>query len=358
MTKKMLPVTIPIVVGYKRYSHFLAVMSNDEKSQAWILNHFIQLYSDKAFDQDIHWLSFYLGDLLMWRHNNNPWLYNQEMEFSLINQWTDLDKFIISCIDKNQYVYINCDYYYVPYSNFYGKVNRRSQLLITGYDLEKNEFTLMDYFNAQYRAVTVSIPALVNAAKQGNSGRALNRSKIVLIELNQVEHYEFNLSLASKLLKDYLYAGNTYERMPLFKKPREHAAFGMAIYADLQQFLDRIQQQSTVHSSLPFHILYEHKKCMRLLYDRLIQSGSIEPSAALADELSLLIEKSLVLRNLYFKLEISEDLHLIGKMKQSVETIKALEISALEKLIALIDGRGSNDLQQDVRDEAPSMNSS
>ncbi|MGG4146495.1 hypothetical protein ABEW34_25645 [Paenibacillus algorifonticola] len=293
----------------------------------------------------------------MWRHNNNPWIYTQEIELSLINQWTDLDKFIISCIDKNQYVYINCDYFYVPYSNFYGKVNRRSQLLITGYDLEKNEFTLMDYFNAQYRAVTVSIPALVHAAKQGIYGQALNRSKIVLIELNQVEHYEFNVSLASKLLKDYLYAGHSYERMPLFTKPRERAAFGMAIYADLQQFLDRIQQQSTVHSSLPFHILYEHKKCIRLLYDFLIKTGRIEPSAALADEFSLLIEKTLVLRNLYFKLEISEDLLLIDKMKQGVETIKALEISALEKLIGLIDGKGSDDLQQEALDEAPSVHS-
>ncbi|WP_341281919.1 hypothetical protein [Paenibacillus sp. FSL H8-0537] len=293
----------------------------------------------------------------MWRHNNNPWVYTQEIELSLINQWMELDKFIISCIDKNQYVYINCDYFYVPYSNFYGKVNRRSQLLITGYDLEKNEFTLMDFFNAQYRAVTISIPALVHAAKQAICGQALNRSKIVLIELNQVEHYEFNVSLASKLLKDYLYAGNSYERMPLFTKPREQAAFGMAIYADLQQFLDRIQQQSTVHSSLPFHILYEHKKCIRLLYDCLIKTGSIEPSAALADEFSLLIEKTLVLRNLYFKLEISEDLLLIGKMKQSVETIKALEISALEKLIGLIDGKASNDLQQEALDEAPSVHS-
>ncbi|SFF39845.1 hypothetical protein SAMN04487969_13354 [Paenibacillus algorifonticola] len=357
MTKKMLPITIPIVVGYKRYSHFLAVMSNDSKSHAWILNHFIQLYTDKPFEKDIHWLSFYLGEPLIWRHNNNPWIYTQEIELSLINQLTPLDEFIISCIDSNQYVYINCDYFYVPYSNFYGKVNRRSQLLITGYDLEKNEFTLMDYFNAQYMAVTISIPALVHAAKQGIYGQALNRSKIVVIELNQVEHYEFNLSLASKLLKDYLYARNSYERMPLFTKPREQAAFGIDIYADLQHFLDRIEQQSTPHSSLPFHILYEHKKCMRLLFDYLIKMGSIEPSAALAEEFSLLVEKTLVLRNLYFKLEISEDLLLIGKMKQGVETIKALEISALEKLIGLIDGVGTDDLKQEALDEASSVHS-
>ncbi len=55
------------------------------------------------------------------------------------------------------------------------------------------------------------------------------------------------------------------------------------------------------------------------------------------NDFSLLVEKTIVLRNLYLKFEISEDHSLINKMRESLESIQALEASALESLIDLIE---------------------
>ncbi|SFF39527.1 hypothetical protein SAMN04487969_13316 [Paenibacillus algorifonticola] len=146
-----------------------------------------------------------------------------------------------------------------------------------------------------------------------------------------------NISLVLKLLTDYLYAKNSYDSMPLFTKPREHASFGVAVYADLNDFLIQIKQNSIQHSSLPFHILYEHKKVLHLLVEYLIKIDCIADSQSMLNDFSLLVEKTIVLRNLYLKFEISEDHSLINKMRESLESIQALEASALESLIDLIE---------------------
>ncbi|WHX47701.1 hypothetical protein QNH46_16320 [Paenibacillus woosongensis] len=340
--RKVLDVERPTVAVYKRYSHFLAIMEKDKEALGWVINHFLQLQTEKPIEEDVHWLSFYTGHNLLARHCNNPFLYIQEIETKLVSSLTDLGQFIINCINNDQFVYINCNSYYIPNSTYYLKHHKRSQILVTGYHLEEGLIYYMDYsLRGHYELLSLPISNFTDAAMQGFVGEPNNRAKILVIEREKDVKYQFNIRLAYNLLSDYLHARNTYERFSVFPKPRDHALFGMGIYSDFSRYIELLGENNTkvYHTVLPYQVLMEHKRCLSLLIQYLTEHSYIEHSDELILAFAKIDEKALILRNTYIKYHLSKDISLKKRLLFHLDEIKNMELDSIPKLIAILEKR-------------------
>ncbi len=47
LTKKVLPVTYPMITTYTQHAHLLSILSNYECTYPWIFSNYIQLYINK-----------------------------------------------------------------------------------------------------------------------------------------------------------------------------------------------------------------------------------------------------------------------------------------------------------------------
>ncbi|GMK39941.1 hypothetical protein PCCS19_29960 [Paenibacillus sp. CCS19] len=337
--RKVLPIQTPSVAGYKRYAHFLAIMENDPASVPWIYNHFLQLHTEKAMEQDIHWLSFYMGEYYMFRHTNNPFLYYQEVEVPFMSTIVAMDELIRRCIDRGQYVFIECDCFYLTHSGYFEQTHRRSQVLVIGYDPAGEQFIVMDYSsrNNQYEAIEMSAAQLLTAAKSAYEIEANNRSKMIIIEQVKDASYPFNLDLAYHLLEDYLLGRNTYERFPIFSRPRENAVYGIRVYDELRRHIGLMRaNDGKVRSSLlPYHILWEHKKCLSGLVDYLVTNKQIEERPELQAQLNAVEKQALLIRNAMLRYFISDqNERLIASIDEKLDQLQTSEAAALEQLLA------------------------
>ncbi|WP_410768008.1 hypothetical protein [Fontibacillus sp. BL9] len=338
--RKILQVEKPTVAVYKRYSHFLGIMEKDKEALTWVINHFLQLQSEKSMEEDIHWLSFYTGHPLLVRHCNNPFLYIQEIETELVSSLTDLAQFIIKCINNDQYVYINCNSYYIPNSVYYLKYHKRSQVLVCGYDSEEGLIYYMDYsLRHRYEMLSLPISDFLAAAKQGNVDEPNNRAKILIIEQEKNAKYQFNIRLAYDLLEDYLHARNTFERFPVFPKPRDQALFGMNIYSELSRYTALMgENNSKVHQTvLPYQVFMEHKRCLSLLVQYLTKHSYIECSEQLIQAFATIEDKARILRNAYIRYHLNLDISMKERQLIRLNEVKNLEFDAISKLVTSLE---------------------
>ncbi|PWV94272.1 hypothetical protein DFQ01_13359 [Paenibacillus cellulosilyticus] len=335
-----MPIQMPSVAGYKRYAHLLAIMENNPAATPWVYNHFLQLHTERAMEQDIHWLSFYMGEYFMFRHTNNPFLYYQEVEVSFMSTMMEMDEFLKLCIDRGQYVYIECDCFYLLHSISFEKVHRRSQVLVIGYDCADGQFIVMDYSTRNhYEAIEISMSQLVTAVKSGCAIDANNRSKMLLIQPEKDAAYPFNFELAYHLLDDYLHGRNTYDRFPVFRKPRENAVFGVQVYDELRRHIElmRARDSRVRPSLLPYHILWEHKKCLSGLVEYLAANKDIEVQSELRNQLSSVVKQALLLRNSLVRSFISDQNEkLIHNIDRRLDQLQEEETAAIEQLLLLL----------------------
>lgn len=335
--RKVLPIQMPTVAGYKRYAHYLAIMENNPAAKPWVFNHFLQLHTERSMEDDIHWLSFYMGEYFMFRHANNPFLYYQEVEASLASAIMGLGEFLRLCIGRGQYVYLECDCFYLPHSGYFEQVHRRSQVLVIGYDAAGQQFIVMDYSPRNlYEAIEISESELLAAAKSGYEIEVNNRSKMILVEQEKDVSYSFNFELAYHLLEDYLLGRNTYDRFPIFSKPRENAVFGVQIYDELRRHIGlmRARDSRVKQSLLPYHILWEHKKCLSGLLDYLVENERMDAPLELQDQLSAVVQQALLLRNSLLRYFMSDQNEkLIATMDQKLVQLQEEEAVAVEQLL-------------------------
>lgn len=85
---------------------------------------------------------------------NNPLLYTQCLKLELLNELSqNIIEFIINAIDKNFYVDICLNEYFIPVKSSFRRMNNPHDNLVYGYDTQKGIFYMAGYiqrFNNQF----------------------------------------------------------------------------------------------------------------------------------------------------------------------------------------------------------------
>ncbi|MEK4007728.1 hypothetical protein [Paenibacillus sp. FSL H3-0333] len=323
---KVLPVQKPPVFGYHFYSYPLAIILNYESSYPWFYSNYIQL----AFNRDMNApvpFCFYMYDYAI-----VPWLttYRLSREVYALTDKPIVD-FVKAALDKEYYVYLNLDEYFVPERFTYGKEHFSHDSLVYGYDSSTRSFHILG-FNGKGMYVSSQITFQAFEASFRYLDQMGNEcNQIVLYQYKEDGKYDFNQKLVCESLEDYLYSRNTSERFSMVESPWERA-YGMEIYDVLLKYFNNLSEGEAAADVRHVHILWEHKHCMKLRTEYMFDREIIR-KPHLVEQAVFLEGQALILKNNFLKYCVNCKPELLASIIQLTEDIRELEKVFLPDLI-------------------------
>ena len=277
MKRKVLAVELnPPIKGFTVFS--LSILATNEVYLPWFYSQHVQLYFSKIqIQKGVPKIDFY-------RPPNNRLLPAPLLEtlwldrglISIVNE--DIVQFAIKYIDKDYYIQLYLNEFYMPDRSNYKIENYTHETLIHGYDLYDETFTIVGYNKmGQYGSSKLKFSYFKKAYMRINY-LPNHMARIGLLKYKNNKYYEFDMNLFLEQLRDYIESNNTSERFRMLDTP-EDGIYGMEMYCYLIHCL--LEQRNNFDIRL-LHILWEHKKCMlnRLIY--MENKGYLDPSEDLS----------------------------------------------------------------------------
>lgn len=124
MEKKILPVAESPVKGFSHQAALLSILLGHKKCWEWICNNYIQLFSlrtlkgERTGTLDFYYMDY--NDFRSYEYAANPWIRYFEIPLNMVNI-NDLEKMLMEQIDKDFYIQIEIDKYYIHSYDSYEK---------------------------------------------------------------------------------------------------------------------------------------------------------------------------------------------------------------------------------------------
>lgn len=339
MNKKSLPIATPPIVAFQYLAFPLAILSDKPDYLPWFHSNYIQLICHKDLSASkVLFLDFY-GHVFDENFNNtiyftyHPWL---EIKHALVGGQTDIIPNLIECMQYDYYVYLKVDEFFIPDRSFYQKDHFVHDVLVFGYDLHEKSLDVIGFNNkGQFLRSRISVDQFDQAYKSGRqmdkNRTALGFHEFFLFKYKQNGKYDFDLDLVAELLDDYLNSRNTSDRFRMFKNPQnpELSAFGMEIYRYLIDYCRLLMEDLAEYDIRPFHLLWEHKKCMLSRMEFIQTNCNIKLPTSLIGSYGEIEKKCNEARMAVLKFYFTKDKSLIAK------TIKLIDFVQTEEAVIL-----------------------
>lgn len=244
--------------------------------------------------------------------------------------FTVFSDYIEHMIQKGYALEACLDRYYFKFSSLYNSTHYIHSTLIYGFDTEKREIYVADFWdNGKYDQKVVSYDE-INAS--------LNNNWLINIFSLEDGQYTFNPVLMKQSFEDYLHSEDSFHKFVFSGRAyNKTAIFGLKYYDYLMDRLNR--QDNTKIDFRLFHILYDHKVLMshRLKYLESINFRDAQILASLKEKNEKLTRHSLILRNRVLKYNLNSSATLLDQIKISVTELKTLDREFTEAVLAMID---------------------
>lgn len=320
---KILPVSEPVVTSYPVFANPLSIMQDNEQGWSWIMSNFIQVVCPKPDSLTLNFKNY----------SESPILCYQHIKKSLINsKWENIVEFIIDSINMDYYVYMLVDQYYLSSSDAFQRLRHPHDIFIYGYDSSKKIFNVADNMRSgRYVFSTCSFDELEQAymmlAKDQdiiypfNPDEGFNQS-IKLLSLNAHMEYKFNINYVIKSLLDYLESKLTMNEIHQY---RESHSYGVSTYSDVCEYVYLLEKDLVDFDIRSFHLIYEHKKLMRIRIDFLKTTHFLKDTDMLMKQCQKLEMETLTLRNLAIKYSLNRKVALLAEIVKRLKVIKELD---------------------------------
>ncbi|SMF76875.1 hypothetical protein SAMN05661091_1363 [Paenibacillus uliginis N3/975] len=324
MRKRILHITEkPLVVCYDPHPH--SIIPVNENYMNWIYENYIQLSSFKNINDRINftWIEFiFLNDY----HQNNPFVNVEVISDGEIMD--HIDDFIIDCIDRNKYVGICVDRFYIHEHHDYNLSHEPHGLLIYGYDLEEKVFYTMDFYKGIYSCRKVPISEIV----KGYTAET-NEPKVMSFIYEENVKYELDIQKVFRALEDYYLSTDQHFKVKYSLNPDVPKTFGLDVYRVLKQLYEVTAIEKKRLDIRPLHNLFEHKKRMVYLLEYLSQKMLIEIDPKWISGYKEIMNEAESLRNMLIKIELTKNDQYSNRFIQSIVTLSDKEKVVLGGLI-------------------------
>lgn len=159
--------------------------------------------------------------------------------------------------------------------------------------------------------------------------------KIFIIEKRDDYNYKYDHELMIRYLKEYTYSINSLIHYRGLVDIDESFAYGIETYDVILDYMEALIDGVTRLDIRPFHIMWEHKKCMTNRLKYLLETGCLNNEEIL-EQYKLLENEALVIRNVILKYQVAENKDLLLKVKNMIQTVKELDSTLCLKLLALL----------------------
>lgn len=202
------------------------------------------------------------------------------------------------------------------------------QSFIYGYDNEKKEVFISDFFDGgKYERKTVSYNEI------NDSIRGIDYH----INLYKYEdcNYEINLDLMKLSIEDYISCRDSLKRFEFsYPSYNKNVLYGLDCY---NYIIDVFCNEEHIDIR-PFHILYDHKKMMKIRLDCLIKMNTFDNRKIelIREKNDSMIDRSLLLRNMVLKYNLKHSDDLLCKIKAECSSLQKCDYDLLSDLLCCI----------------------
>ena len=264
--KKCLPIGEPPVTGYMHHLYPLSILARDTAYLPWFYCHYIQL---RQFEG--RGLNFYLHPFYR-EFSTCPLLESNRVDRRLAGGKPDeVSGFVLECLERDYYVQLDVDYFYIPRGVYYQRVHFLHELLLNGFDRSQSTFTASGY-SQDGRPVSFAVgfaefERALSTAFSSEGGPdwlqdKVENPQVVLYHYRLSTECAFDLAQAREELIDLYQSRNTSTRLRILAEPRNSGdRWGMDTYQFLVGLLDESEAAEN-DLLISLRIFWEHKKCM------------------------------------------------------------------------------------------------
>ena len=236
--KKALPVTYPLNNTYPQHANLWACCEQD--LSAWLLQSYIPIATQKEIRNGIR-LDFEIGFGCQDVYDNCTSIERYKLPVWMLSKYAvDLFSFIRNSIDDGFYMVLPIDQFYIRAYQNYKQRHFLHELLLYGYDEEKQELAIGDFFiNSKYAFKTASY-AEFREAFEAAAGDKNNYLPYIKLLNPKGSGCYFSKNNMLRMLENYLEGKgsylNRYSEQDGYLSDR-YNSFGIHCYARLKEYL-------------------------------------------------------------------------------------------------------------------------
>ncbi|WP_419871400.1 hypothetical protein [Candidatus Pristimantibacillus sp. PTI5] len=337
-SSKLLPVRYPEITCFPYYADVLSIVGATSDYYApWVLSNFIQLSSHPDHERNgilkldffqpwVTWSPFYCPLI-------DVQIINKEM-LHVMNK-SDVITFITDAIDMEFYVHMKVNHKYLPISRVYQKRDMGHDLLIFGFDKELRILDVADNFTGKFEYKKCTFEEFLEAYNHQAITNLGNYEKVLLIKANKTAKYEFDLLKIADSLNDFLASRDTRIRDDQSLTWAGDLTLGINTYDKIIEHLDLLLEGKTFYDHKPFHVLWEHKRCMVQRIELMMDKKIIREQRILASYKEI-EDKTLIFRNIILKYSMKPDPGSIHNLKSELQAMKLSESALIHEILEQI----------------------
>ena len=325
--KMCLPIEEPPITSFPEIANTLSVLwQHKEKVTPWLSDRFIQLVIRPNFeltqadfydhaDLNNHFILIYGCPLLGWMRNNQT--------TANFEKFTD---YIEYQINHGYYVEPCLDNYYFKFTSHYQKRHFIHTTFIYGYDNEKKQAYISDFFDGQKYARQVVSYDEINKSIE-NIDYLINLYKF------QDAQYNFNPKLMNLYLEDYINSEDSLHKFEFsYQEHNRGVLYGLNFY---DYIIDNICNGRESIDIRPFHILFDHKRLMKIRLEYLYSRNTYdnEEIQRLLLQNNDLINLSKLIRNLAIKYNVRNNTEILQSLKGKCKILKSLDYALVSQIL-------------------------
>jgi hypothetical protein len=337
MISKILPITRPPIIGYVVHAFPLSIIFNHNKCMPWFSCNYIQLICNtKLKNNFFDFFALCTATEIPWVNSiypGIPWLNTYSIDnYTLIDCDININQLIINSLMRDNYMVCHLDEFFVPNRPTYQKEHYFHENMIYGFNNNKNEYDILGFDN---KGIFNSTKISYAQFEQASIDLASKNHDLKFLSLKNDFSYNLDLNCIINQLLDYLNGENSSSGYTILRNPTRDFVYGTKIYNQLIKYLRLLYNNIGVSDIRPFHILWEHKKCMVLRIEYIMYS--YKDTASTLEEVYteyLTIERiCFSIRSLFLKYTITSRIQIIEKIIPLLEDVFIREQKIIPRFI-------------------------
>ncbi|WP_338555282.1 hypothetical protein [Paenibacillus sp. KS-LC4] len=343
MPVKILPVEVKqIIDSYWFYSDFYSIISRVDSKKMWFINNYINLFDIP--DPNQLYTFFYNGYYRdkMVEFYDCPFIEFQRLAIdrtssTILNN--DLFDFIKASIDGGYYVIVMIERFYIKEYEF--SLKSPHEVMINGYDdVNKKLYFCDNNANGKYSTnITCDYEAFSRAFHLLEIEAHDFKQHLYLLKPLENNNYTFSLKYVKNTMKAYLLSRAHTDEYYNEALGTPGLTFGINVYDKASDYLKYLAQEEVVFDIRSFHLLYDHKKCMTMRLDYMINNKHLLDDNQILNRWRKLEADVLAVRNSILKYWLTRSPEALYKQVEQLQKLKETEMVLLREVVEQLEER-------------------
>lgn len=327
--KNELAVVAPPIKGLQYIAYPLAIILNDEKGWVWFFSDYVQLIWYKN-EKLLSFYNKYINEI----PTCIPCLEFQCLDKQFVIEKMDVIQFMIDAIDSGWYILSSYDERYIPNTKGYSrKQSRYHDFMMHGYDLKEQIFVFTIYNKSgKYERNVVDFDNFLKGFLNSQSNDfQFNRINL----FRRKEKYEFYFDKVELVNQIECYIeSKCIDAKYTVPYWQDEKIYGLDIYGYIISIFKDID--ISINDKRMLHMLWEHKKCMQMRVNYMIEQSIIKVDNDLVTMFGKLEKRAEQLKLLQLKMCIENDVSLCRQIVSKLEKMRELDEKAMRYLLNIL----------------------